>query len=43
MTNYPCQDGRGKRKKGQRHRKLTKSGFQITWNGPQGHVLVLMR
>lgn len=30
----------GKRKKGQRNRKLVKSGFQITRNCPQGQVLI---
>lgn len=42
MTNYQRQDGRGK-EKGQRYGELIKSGFRITWNGPQGHVWVLMR
>lgn len=40
MTNYQCQNGREKRKKGPRNRKLVKSGFQTTRNGPQGQVLI---
>lgn len=40
MTNYQCQNGREKRKKGPRDRKLVKSGFQTTRNGPQGQVLI---
>lgn len=40
MTNYQCQNGRDKRKKGQRNGNLIKSGLQITRNGPQGQVLI---